>query len=103
IARELPNGVRDDSGRFLDRQDLPSIAVRNRLDEDVLVVVVEIDCEYLEPRESEEAGERARCEVRAMLVVDVPERALPEDAQHIPQLEEHDGLRTRVEGAPGHP
>jgi hypothetical protein len=70
------------------------------LDEDVLVVVVELEVEHIETGEAVQPRERPRREVRAVLVVDVPERHLTQHAQRIGELEEHRRVRPPVQRAP---
>src|SRR5690606_8217236 len=73
-----------------------------RRDQKGLIVVVRPALRHLEAGEAEEARERAEAEVRAVLVVHVPEGALPEHPVHIGKLEEDCRIRPIAERPPDH-
>ena len=78
---------------LLERMDLGRSSGRGtRLEDDVLVVVVELEREHVEAGPAEEPRERAGAEVRAVLVVDVPEGGLAQHAHDVRQLEQDDRL-----------
>jgi hypothetical protein len=69
----------------------PGPPVGTGLQQDVLVVVVEAGVQHREAGAVEQPHQRADREVRAVLVVDVPEGDLAQHPEHVGQLEEDGG------------
>src|SRR6266511_4539172 len=66
-----------------------TVRARPSTQQQVLIVEVRRQVEYVEPTGAEEGGQRSQGEVRAVLVVDVPECELSEDPTRVGHLEEH--------------
>ncbi len=69
-----------------------------RLEHQVLTAIRLEQLEHLEAALAEQAGQRAAREVRAVLVVHVPEHSLLEHALHVRQLEEYIHMRALADG-----
>src|SRR6185437_9199669 len=62
---------------------------RPRFEHQVLPAIGFVQLEHVEPGITEQASERTAREIRAVLVIDVPEHSVLEHSLHVRELEEH--------------